>query len=328
MDFCGRAEWKDPVMTKLFKLDRRTALKTIGAGIVGGAATTGSTSARSSVPSDEIREHTVTGGGGIDIHVDETGAVDEPPILFIHGFSGSGLVWGDQLLSDLKEDFRLVAVDLRGHGRSEKPEDAYAESELWAADIQAVIDELGLDDPVLVGWSMGAVWIADYLSVEGEDDIAGVNLVGPAPLFEVEDPTTVFGEGFLDFLERGVFVSTDVEESITGIDEFISLVTAEPLPPRERVLLFGIVATVPPRVRANLLAREVAYDDLLPEIESPVLITHGEEDELILPGVARRICEAIPNARTSFYPEVGHAPFLEDSERFNRELREFAAEPC
>ena len=286
---------------------------------------TGSASARSSVPSDEIREHTVTGGDGIDIHVDETGAVDEPPILFIHGFSFSGLVWDDQLLSDLREDFRLVAADMRGHGRSEKPDDAYAESELWAADIQAVIDELELDNPVLVGWSMGAQWIADYLSVEGEDDVSGVNLVGSAPLFEVEDPTTVFSEGVLGLFERGVLVSTDVEESITGLDEFISLMTAEPLSPREHVLLFGIVATVPPRVRANLLAREVAYDDLLPEIESPVLITHGEEDEAALPGVARRICQAIPNARTSFYPGVGHMPFLEDPERFNRELREFAA---
>lgn len=208
-----------------------------------------------------------------------------------------------------------------------KTDEGYALRQAGRRVVEAILSGAVTDDPVLVGWSMGAVWIADYLSVEGEDDIAGVNLVGPAPLFEVEDPTTVFGEGFLDFLERGVFVSTDVEESITGIDEFISLVTAEPLPPRERVLLFGIIATVPPRVRANLLAREVAYDDLLPEIESPVLITHGEEDELILPGVARRICEAIPNARTSFYPEVGHAPVMEDSERFNRELREFAAEP-
>jgi pimeloyl-ACP methyl ester carboxylesterase len=66
------------------------------------------------------------------LNVVETGNPDGKPILFIHGLSGCGLVWGRQLGSELGRDFRLVAMDLRGHGMSAKPRDAYGDSRLWA----------------------------------------------------------------------------------------------------------------------------------------------------------------------------------------------------
>jgi len=53
--------------------------------------------------------------------------------------------------SDLAENFRLVAMDDRGHGLSDKPKDAYGNSDLWADDVQSVISELSLDQPVLCG---------------------------------------------------------------------------------------------------------------------------------------------------------------------------------
>lgn len=273
----------------------------------------------------DMKAHTVTGGGGIDIRADETGTRDGRPILFIHGFCGSRLIWHEQMLSDLADDFRLVAVDLRGHGGSEKPEDAYGDSELWAADIQAVIDELALDDAVLVASSIGSGWVTDYLAVQGEEAVAGVNMVGPRIALRDEDPTAVFGPGMLGLLQSGVFVSTDVDETIAGLEEFISLWTAEPVRPKEHVFLFGTVSMVPPYVRAEIAARDVTYDDVLSAIESPVLISHGEEDDIILPEVAETLVETLPNARTSFYPGAGHTPFLENPLRFNRELREFVA---
>ena len=79
------------------------------------------------------------------------------PILFIHGFSQCWLAWSRQLNSDLADGYRLVAMDLRGHGLSEKPRDGYSDSRLWADDIDAVIRTLNLDHPVLCGWSYGLV---------------------------------------------------------------------------------------------------------------------------------------------------------------------------
>ena len=89
----------------------------------------------------------------------EWGQADGPPILFIHGWSQNHLCWAKQYESALADEFRLVAYDLRGHGMSEAPlePEHYTDGELWADDVAAIIDQLGLDRPVLVGWSYGAV---------------------------------------------------------------------------------------------------------------------------------------------------------------------------
>src|SRR5262245_9786310 len=98
-----------------------------------------------------MKSSTVTGGGGIRLNLTETGNPRGRPILFIPGFSQCSLSWLQQLQSDLAESFRLVALDLRGHGLSEKPREAYGDSKLWADDIEAVIRALELDRPILCG---------------------------------------------------------------------------------------------------------------------------------------------------------------------------------
>ena len=102
-----------------------------------------------------MQTHTITGGDGIQLHVVEAGNADGKAILFIHGYSQCHLAWGKQIESELAEEFRLVAMDIRGHGLSEKPRDAYGDSQLWADDVNAVITTLGLEQPVLAGWSYG-----------------------------------------------------------------------------------------------------------------------------------------------------------------------------
>ena len=75
-----------------------------------------------------MKIHKVVGGAGTRLHLVETGNSKGRPILFLHGFSQCGLAWSRQLNSDLAEDYRLVAMDLRGHGLSDKPRDGYADS--------------------------------------------------------------------------------------------------------------------------------------------------------------------------------------------------------
>jgi pimeloyl-ACP methyl ester carboxylesterase len=125
-----------------------------------------------------MKNHTITGGGGIKLHVLETGNAKQRPIVFVHGFSQCSHAWIRQLNSDLANTFRLIAMDLRGHGQSEKPLDGYADSRLWADDVQAVIQALDLDRPVLCGWSYGPLVILDYVRHYGEDAIGGLNFVG------------------------------------------------------------------------------------------------------------------------------------------------------
>ena len=125
-----------------------------------------------------MKTHRIVGGGGTPLHLIETGNSQGRPILFIHGFSQCWLAWSRQLKSDLADDYRLIAMDLRGHGLSDKPHDGYSESRLWADDVDAAIKALNLDHPILCGWSYGPLIILDYIRHYGEDAIAGVNFVG------------------------------------------------------------------------------------------------------------------------------------------------------
>lgn len=214
---------------------------------------------------------------------------------------------------------------MRGQGRSEKPENGYADAERWSADIQAVTDTLGLGEPILVGWPAGNRWVADYLSLKCEYHISGVNMIASVGGHREEQPEDTIGAGMLELSDREVFSTTDAEASIAGLDEFVSLWTADPLPPKEHLFLLGAVSLVPPYVRTGMLARAetVAPEELLSELDSSVLITHGKQNEIVLPSASTNLGEMIPNAQVSFVPEVGHMPFLEDPSRFNRELREF-----
>jgi pimeloyl-ACP methyl ester carboxylesterase len=68
--------------------------------------------------------------------------------------------WSRQLSSDLADTFRLVTLELRGHGLSEKPLASYGDSQMWRDDVHAVIRVLDLDHPVLCGWSYGPLVIS------------------------------------------------------------------------------------------------------------------------------------------------------------------------
>ena len=147
-----------------------------------------------------MKIHTVRGGGGLRLHVREWGKPDGPPILFIHGWSQNHLCWAKQYESALADEFRLVAYDLRGHGMSEAPlePEHYTDGELWADDVAAIIDELRLDRPVLVGWSYGAFVICDYVRAHGQDRIAAIDFVEGAVKLGEAAFGTLIGPGFLD----------------------------------------------------------------------------------------------------------------------------------
>ena len=108
------------------------------------------------------RTHTITSHGGVNLHVNDLGSPDAPAIILIHGYSQCGLSFLRQ--HPLAKTHRLIIPDLRGHGQSDKPmnADAYATSEPWANDVKAIIDTLDLQNPLLVGWSMGG-WVRERL---------------------------------------------------------------------------------------------------------------------------------------------------------------------
>jgi non-heme chloroperoxidase len=264
--------------------------------------------------------HTVEGGDGLRLHVREWGRPDGPPILLIHGWSQSHLCWAKQYQSALAEEFRLVAYDLRGHGMSEAPlePEHYTDGRLWADDLAAIIDQLGLERPVLVGWSYGGFVICDYLRAHGQDRIAAIDFVAAVTTLGEAAFGTLIGPGFLDHIADAT--ADDLPTSIQGIRALVRTFPVKPFPPDEVETLLASSMTVPARIRANLVARQIDGDDVLRTLGVPLVVTQGRSDTIVLPAMADHVLATCPTAEPSWYEGVGHTPFLEQPQRFNREL--------
>ncbi|WP_081432891.1 alpha/beta fold hydrolase [Acidiphilium cryptum] len=268
------------------------------------------------------RVHRVMGSGGVGLHVREWGSEHAQPILFIHGWSSCYLAWRSQFDSALRERFRLVCVDLRGHGFSDKPLDPamYQTSAHWADDIAAVMIALGLRRPVLVGASYGGYVIGDYLARHGTKNVSAVNFVGAAVISS--NPPVNIGRRFIEGALMAA--SDDPAVMIEGARSVIHATTHRPLPPADAERALVAFALTPPAIRAFLLMRTLDFTRTLAELDRPVLITQGDEDAIVLPSMAEHIAATVPEGRLSLYPECGHTPQYEFAERFNGELAEFA----
>jgi non-heme chloroperoxidase len=271
-------------------------------------------------PQRRMKVHTVQGGGGLRLHVREWGKPDGPPILFIHAWSQNHLCWAKQYDGALADEFRLVAYDLRGHGMSEAPlePEHYADGALWADDVAAIVEQLGLDRTVLVGWSYGAFVICDYLRLHGQDRVAAINFTGGGVKLGQAAFGTLLGPGFLDHFADAT--ADDLPTNIRAMRSFVRTCIAKPLPEDEVETAVCWNVVVPARVRAHLAARELDYDDVLRALDVPLLVTHGRADSVALPAMAEHVLATCPSAEISWYERVGHVPHLEEPERFNREL--------
>ena len=185
---------------------------------------------------------------------------------------------------------------------------------------KAVIAGTGLERPVLVAWSYGALVVADYLRVHGDAAIGGIDLVAGAvvlrpPAFEHIGPA---------FLEAAPLAcSSELETSIPALGRFLRACTARPLDEETSNAALCWNMLTPPEVRGALLAREVDATDVLARVRVPVLVTHGRRDAIVLPSMAEHMLAACPAAVASWYGDAGHMTFVEDAPRFNRELATF-----
>jgi non-heme chloroperoxidase len=269
-----------------------------------------------------MKHHTIEGGGGARLHLVETGNPGGRPILFIHGFSQCWLAWSRQLNSELADEYRLVALDMRGHGLSDEPGKGYDDAGLWADDIDATVRELGLYRPILSGWSYGPLVILDYLRRYGEEAVGGAHFVCGITKLGSDEALSVLTPEFLG-LVPGLF-STDVRESVGALGTLLRMCFVREPSAEELYMMLGYNLSVPPHVRQALFSRSFDNDDLLPKLRKPFLITQGEADAIVRPAAVEQHKAGIAHAQLQLMPDAGHAPFWDDAPAFNRRLREFA----
>jgi pimeloyl-ACP methyl ester carboxylesterase len=263
----------------------------------------------------------ITGGGGTRLHVVETGNPHGQSILFIHGFSQCSLAWERQLSSDLARDHRLVAMDMRGHGASDKPREGYGDSRLWADDVDAAIRELDLDRPVLCGWSYGPLVILDYVRHYGDARVGGIHFVGAITKLGSDAALSVLSPELLA-LVPGLFANT-ADESVRSLEALVRMLFAREQSRADLYAALGYNTSVPPFVRQALFSRVLDNDDLLATIRVPVLITHGAADAIVKKEVVEQHRAGIPHAQVDVIGNAGHAVFWDDAASFNARLADF-----
>lgn len=257
---------------------------------------------------------------GLNIAVQVWGNPRGQPIVLIHGLGQCRLSWIKQLTSDLGERYQIVTYDLRGHGQSDKPtqKQYYSEGRRWGDELAAVMDALKLGRAALVGWSLGGVVVLNYLAAHGHDRVAALNFV--------DAWTTLDPAVYTDEAEEltNALRSSDLMVRLEGIQNFLRA-CFHVLPDRdlfELLLSFNAMPPVEVYEGVEHVTLEGA-DAALRKLPIPVLVTQGANDRLFRVDVARYTAQAVPSAHLSIYPDIGHSPFLEDSRRFNQELKAF-----
>ena len=256
---------------------------------------------------------------GVALAVQESGNPQGPAVILIHGLLGSRLNWEAQVNSPELQRYRLISYDLRGHGRSGKPTDpkAYSEGRRWADDLAAVIDATHAQRPVLVGWSLGGAVISNYLAAHGDSQVAGalyVDGVIELAAGQITPHPAVYRD----------MVSADLKTHLDGERDFLALCFATQPDALTSARLLANAAMASWEMQQAVPSMTIAAAEGLGKSSIPVLLLYGERDALINPGAAIARARALrPDVQTLLYAHAGHAPFIEEAARFNRDLAAF-----
>lgn len=242
------------------------------------------------------------------------------PVIFIHGVWMSSRFFHKQI-PYFKNHFRAISLDLRGHGQSSHTSSGHT-IRTYAQDLHAFMKKLNLKDAVLVGWSMGAFVIWEYIKQFGEKNIKGTVIVDELPSdFKWPD----FEMGAFDMATLIHFMQSMQEDRETLLRGFIPLMFKEPIDENELNWMLEEVTKLPQAIGSAILFDQsiVDYREMLSSITKPTLLCFGREEKLIPVAAGTYLKENMPNSELVIFENSCHCPFLEETELFNETVEGF-----
>jgi non-heme chloroperoxidase len=261
----------------------------------------------------QLRFSTTHLATGLRLHYAEQGDPTGEAIIFLHGYSDSWFSFS-RVLPLLSPVYHAFAFSQRGHGDSDKPECCYTVDD-FAADVDAFMDAVGIEEATLVAHSTGAV-TAQPVTLIYPRRVSRLVMISAQSVNEavlalrevvrtLDDP--VPPEFVQEFQESTIYVPVPREFLTTVVSESLKL------PARVwRDVMEGTVLSLGPD-----------HEDQLREINVPTLIMCGEQDALFPREEHERLAAAIPNATLKVYPETGHDVHWERPEQVVRDLEVF-----
>ncbi|MFC4904285.1 alpha/beta fold hydrolase [Kocuria oceani] len=232
------------------------------------------------------------------------------PVVLIHGYPLDGSSWEKQTVALLEAGHRVITYDRRGFGSSSKPTTGY-DYDTFAADLNAVLTHLDLQDAVLVGFSMGTGEVARYLGTYGSSRVAKAVFLGslePYLLQTDDNPTGVPQEVF-----DGLAAAVAADRYAFFTEFFGNFYNADTFLGTDRLSQEIVDASKNIAFRSGAVASVAAQPTWLtdfradiPRIDVPVLIVHGTADNILpIDATGRQFTKALPEAR---YVEIEGAP--------------------
>jgi pimeloyl-ACP methyl ester carboxylesterase len=310
-------------------LDRRDVVK--GAGALALAAAIGSTvtgaarTARAQVPGEVGH---VTTSDGVSLYYLEAGS--GKPILMIPGWSQTAEQFKHQI-TGLSDRYRVIAVDMRGHGESDKPGHGYKISRL-AKDVHDMIHALDLDEVNILGHSMGSSVIWNYYDMFGTERLSKLLLIDQMPMI-TSNPAWSEEERINSgaiFDPQSLYETINALAGPDGVETtrgFIGNMVTKTIPEEDKAWIIERNLRMPRQHAATLLYNHSTNDwrDLIPRIELPSLVVGGRVS--VVPWRSQEwVAEEIPGARLEIFEEEeggNHFMFIEGYEKFNEIVADF-----
>ncbi len=230
------------------------------------------------------------------------------PIVFVHGAGSSHIIWTIQA-REFSRTHRVITLDLSGRPSSGTPKGCASVEHGYAHEVSALVQHLDLQDFVMVGHSMGGGVVMSYVLNPQFKKPRAIVLVNTSSNLDIRKLAIGLAIEFLEekLLKIKSRILGDATEELRIIDEEQRLKDENP----------------------EMLSRDMdACDEFniterLGDIDVPTLIIHGADDDIIRKGRARKLQEAIPDARLALVPDSDHNPMIEQPQMFYVHLKEF-----
>ena len=271
---------------------------------------------------------------GVGVHYRDQGKPDGPPIVMVHGFAANLDAW-EPWVARLGKDYRIITLDLPAHGLTTVPAGYAVSTEGQVEVVEQLVEALHVDHFALVGNSMGGgvAWNFAIAHPEHVSALILVDSVGQPPKTGAgapkrEGPPAIFqimanplGRAILRQvnprpLAEGGLKKAYVDPKLVTpalVDRYVDLALA----PGHRALLLN----------GQSRPRKAVTAETFSQIHIPTLVMHGEADVVIPVEAGKALAAAIPGAKLTLYPGVGHVPMEQIPDRSAADLDTFLRAP-
>jgi non-heme chloroperoxidase len=243
------------------------------------------------------------------------------PVVLIHGVSMSRRFFGRNAAA-LAERFRVINLDLRGHGESPPHEGGHTVAQ-YARDVKDLLDALGLDDAVLVGWSMGSLVIWDLIRQVGTAGLAGHVVVSQGPS-DLRQPGWELAGLTVEGLHESLAAAQADYRSV--MEHLVRAMLCDEPSPTDMEILVGEALRIGANAGTCILLDQSLQDyrDVIGSYALPTLLSWGRDEKLLPVASGEWLAERIPGELVVF-ERSGHCPMWEEPERWNRVVGDWIA---